>query len=290
MFYPPILSARKRNPQEGIYTLRDPGSGFTTKVHLDHRPDVAESLQLLDDAEAKATAAQVKMYEARLAIEEQYKEAGFKERTLRFAKGEVGSIPAAIVGLAIAAIHPMEFAYRIAGHPWSTVPFVSNAISLQKLYANGIVSAASFEQAGKDIGLGTLLLFLLFGYGVATLFLNRTSDSALAGKIGWFFATPIFLNHAKLNALRNWAQKLRTFRIESEGTARPRSMGYAKLNRRHKAMLFLTLIVTGLALLNGAVIGKGLGIALLGVAAAWVVGSNGFLTFVLKARKNWKDT
>lgn len=67
-------------------------------------------------------------------------------------------------------------------------------------------------------------------------------------------------------------------------------MGYAKLNRRHKAMLFLTLIVTGLALLNGAVIGKGLGIALLGVAAAWVVGSNGFLTFVLKARKNWKDT
>jgi hypothetical protein len=53
-------------------------------------------------------------------------------------------------------------------------------------------------------------------------------------------------------------------------------MSFANLNRRHKAILLLTLIATGLVLLNGIAIGEGLGIALLGVAAAWIVGSNGF--------------
>lgn len=45
------------------------------------------------------------------------------------------------------------------------------------------------------------------------------------------------------------------------------------LNRRHKAILFITLVMTGSALLAGAQLNEGLGIFILGVAFAWVIGS-----------------
>ena len=45
------------------------------------------------------------------------------------------------------------------------------------------------------------------------------------------------------------------------------------LNRRHKAILFITLVMTGSALLAGASLSEGLGILILGVAAAWLIGS-----------------
>jgi hypothetical protein len=45
------------------------------------------------------------------------------------------------------------------------------------------------------------------------------------------------------------------------------------LNRRHKAILFITLVMTGSGLLAGARLNEALGIFLLGVAFAWVVGS-----------------
>jgi hypothetical protein len=50
-------------------------------------------------------------------------------------------------------------------------------------------------------------------------------------------------------------------------------MNFMGLNRRHKVCLFLTLTITAIALLDGAPIRVGLGIALLGSAIAWVVGS-----------------
>ena len=45
------------------------------------------------------------------------------------------------------------------------------------------------------------------------------------------------------------------------------------MNFRHKLVLFLTLVVSGLALLDGARLGKALGFVSLGVAAAWALGS-----------------
>jgi len=46
------------------------------------------------------------------------------------------------------------------------------------------------------------------------------------------------------------------------------------LNRRHKVILFVTLVTMGSALLAGASLGEGLGIFILGIAFAWVVGSD----------------
>jgi hypothetical protein len=46
------------------------------------------------------------------------------------------------------------------------------------------------------------------------------------------------------------------------------------LNRRHKVILFITLVTTGTALLAGATLAEGLGILILGVAFSWLVGSN----------------
>ena len=45
------------------------------------------------------------------------------------------------------------------------------------------------------------------------------------------------------------------------------------LNRRHKAILFVTIVLTGCALLSGASLNQGLGTLLLGSAFAWVIGS-----------------
>jgi hypothetical protein len=45
------------------------------------------------------------------------------------------------------------------------------------------------------------------------------------------------------------------------------------LNKRHKAALFLTLVLTGSALLAGATLNEALGILILGIALAWVLGS-----------------
>src|SRR5437764_110076 len=45
------------------------------------------------------------------------------------------------------------------------------------------------------------------------------------------------------------------------------------LNLRRKSVLLLTLVVAGLALLDGAGLREALGITLLGVAAAWALGS-----------------
>jgi hypothetical protein len=46
------------------------------------------------------------------------------------------------------------------------------------------------------------------------------------------------------------------------------------LNRRHKAVLFVTLVVSGCSLLVGAQLRGALGIITLGVAIAWAIGSN----------------
>src|SRR5258708_36519707 len=46
------------------------------------------------------------------------------------------------------------------------------------------------------------------------------------------------------------------------------------LNRRHKAILFITLVTTGCALLLGAELKEALGLMMLGAALAWVIGSN----------------
>jgi hypothetical protein len=45
------------------------------------------------------------------------------------------------------------------------------------------------------------------------------------------------------------------------------------LNKRHKAILFITLVLTGSALLAGAKLSEGVGILILGVAFAWPFGS-----------------
>ena len=45
------------------------------------------------------------------------------------------------------------------------------------------------------------------------------------------------------------------------------------LNRRHKTVLFITLVATGSALLAGASLGEGLGIFILGATFGWVFGS-----------------
>jgi hypothetical protein len=46
------------------------------------------------------------------------------------------------------------------------------------------------------------------------------------------------------------------------------------LNRRHKAILFLTLVITGCSLLVGAELKEALGFMMLGVALAWAIGSD----------------
>ena len=47
-----------------------------------------------------------------------------------------------------------------------------------------------------------------------------------------------------------------------------------ELNRRHKAVLFLTLVAAGVSLVLGAVAKQTAGVALLGLAFAWAFGSN----------------
>lgn len=46
-----------------------------------------------------------------------------------------------------------------------------------------------------------------------------------------------------------------------------------RLNLRHKVVAFVTLVVVGLALVQGARLREALGIALLGIALAWALGS-----------------
>src|SRR5690348_12903232 len=46
------------------------------------------------------------------------------------------------------------------------------------------------------------------------------------------------------------------------------------LNRRHKSILFLTLVFTGSSLLAGATLSEGIGILMLGFALAWLIGSD----------------
>jgi hypothetical protein len=50
------------------------------------------------------------------------------------------------------------------------------------------------------------------------------------------------------------------------------------MNRRHKAVLALSLAVAGLALLNGAKTSEALGILLIGASLAWLIGSQFVLT------------
>jgi len=50
-------------------------------------------------------------------------------------------------------------------------------------------------------------------------------------------------------------------------------MNFISLNRGHKVCLFLTITITAIALIDRAPIRVGLGIAMLGLAIAWVVGS-----------------
>lgn len=65
-----------------------------------------------------------------------------------------------------------------------------------------------------------------------------------------------------------------TFRISGGGP-----MNARELNRRHKAGLFLTLILAGIFSLTGGV-GAGVGVLLLGVAMSWLFGSNSRIVHV----------
>jgi hypothetical protein len=49
---------------------------------------------------------------------------------------------------------------------------------------------------------------------------------------------------------------------------------YSRLNRRHKGVIFIALMGAGVSLVAGASLGNGLGVILLGIAFAWVVGSD----------------
>jgi hypothetical protein len=49
---------------------------------------------------------------------------------------------------------------------------------------------------------------------------------------------------------------------------------YSSLNRRHKVVIFVALIGAGVTLVVGASLGSGLGVFLIGIAFAWVVGSD----------------
>lgn len=50
-------------------------------------------------------------------------------------------------------------------------------------------------------------------------------------------------------------------------------MGLSRMNKRHKAVLALSLAVAGLALLNGAKVSEGFGIILVGASLAWLIGA-----------------
>ncbi len=58
------------------------------------------------------------------------------------------------------------------------------------------------------------------------------------------------------------------------------------LNRRHKVILFICLVVTGSALLVGAEIKEALGTLLLGIAFAWAVGSQAASTAYKKLKSS----
>lgn len=58
-----------------------------------------------------------------------------------------------------------------------------------------------------------------------------------------------------------------------------------RLNRRHKFILFLTLIATGASLVMGAGLARAAGIAMLGTALAWILGLN---TRVVHWLANWR--
>ena len=66
-------------------------------------------------------------------------------------------------------------------------------------------------------------------------------------------------------------------------------MWFASLNRRHKAVLFLTLVSAGAALLNRVPFKESLGLGLLGVAGAWAVGSDGFMVIWKRIRASIMD-
>ena len=57
------------------------------------------------------------------------------------------------------------------------------------------------------------------------------------------------------------------------------------LNRRHKAALFIALIVTGCSLLAGATLAEGLGVLILGLTFAWVLGSAATTRLLQSAKK-----
>ena len=54
----------------------------------------------------------------------------------------------------------------------------------------------------------------------------------------------------------------------------PNPWDHAKMNKRHKTILALSLAVAGVALLNGANISEAVGIILLGASLAWLIGSH----------------
>jgi hypothetical protein len=49
---------------------------------------------------------------------------------------------------------------------------------------------------------------------------------------------------------------------------------YSSLNRRHKVVIFVALIIAGVVLMNDSSLGEGLGVILIGVCFAWAVGSD----------------
>jgi hypothetical protein len=72
---------------------------------------------------------------------------------------------------------------------------------------------------------------------------------------------------------RNCRKELYVIRATPDSKDKEPAKSRAGLNRRHKFVLFLTLVSTGGSLVCGLGIREALGIALLGFALAWVVGS-----------------
>ncbi|HUY12697.1 MAG TPA: DUF6804 family protein [Terriglobia bacterium] len=211
--YPRTLPLRKDKARWKIYTIKNNDTGETFKVQLDHRPTEVEMMSLESTEMARRAEesyrrakALVEGVEKIAQIEAEYRPPGFKERTFNFAEGELESIPEAIGGLASAVGHPVVFTTRTASDPLSTIPFVSGFGALRRLCLTGTISPAWFEEAGKDVGLGSLLVLLMIAYGVGTLVLRLVPDLRSAHEIRWFFGTPVILTRARWGAARKWAR------------------------------------------------------------------------------------
>jgi hypothetical protein len=82
--------------QSGVYSLKDPGTGETFNVHLDHSPSVAESLGIIQSERAKRTAASAGMSGVEKQDQQGVNALSPLQKSEEFLKGEVIDAPIAI--------------------------------------------------------------------------------------------------------------------------------------------------------------------------------------------------